>query len=536
MVYTPRNIHKLTTNHSPLQQSLFSERILHIELAYEPIFATLSPANLVRLSSTCRTAYAAVSAYTRLAFDIDRHLSRFFPSPTRGCSPTCCCFLAHPHQHAHARARARAFRSLQARTGTLVSGSMALQFFMRAVWEESDLDLYVHMRHRREVALWLLDEGYRYKPTDFQDPSFEVEIAQCVERNPNGIYSMPGLMAIVTFVKPIPGERTGPPALAEDGEEAEEDAPRELKVQIMVAKNTPMEVILGFHSTCVMNVISYEKAYCLFPQATLEERRTLLSSSCRGKGKHRMEGLAKYQARGFDILYDLPHNEVLPDPATPLYPAPQRSRYPRDTDTDTTGSPLYPPPPEPSVFDLARRASPSGSGAGSGNTQQQQQRRRTKPAFPLGWRWIDDASSYVIPLPLTGVAAPPPPPPPPANSATATAPLTHDPVAVCNWEVRYHYRDHHHHQHQHPGQRQRERGLVMHFEVATGKILRYRYLVTDELLLGHLVKEMGARVRVEEEKARLELEEWTYYDEELPTICREFLHGLAERRLSSLRI
>ncbi|RPD81365.1 hypothetical protein L226DRAFT_608610 [Lentinus tigrinus ALCF2SS1-7] len=519
----------------PVQsRSLFSERILHIELAYEPIFATLSPANLVRLSSTCRTAHAAVSAYTRLAFDIDRHLSRFFPSPTRGCcSPTCSCCLAHPHQHApaHARARARAFRSLQARTGTLVSGSMALQFFMRAVWEESDLDLYVHMRHRREVALWLLDEGYRYKPTDFQDPSFEVEIAQCVERNPNGIYSMPGLMAIVTFVKPIPGERTRRPALAEDGEEAEEDAPRELKVQIMVAKNTPMEVILGFHSTCVMNVISYEKAYCLFPQATLEERRTLLSSSCRGKGKHRMEGLAKYQARGFDILYDLPHNEVLPDPATPLYPAPQRSRsrYSRDRDI---GSPLYPPPPEPSVFDLARRASPSGSGAGSGNTQQQQQqqRRRTKPAFPLGWRWIDDASSYVIPLPLTGVAAPPPPRPPPANSATA--PLTHDPVAVCNWEVRYHYRDQH--QHHHPGQRQR--GLVMHFEVATGKILRYRYLVTDELLLGHLVKEMGARVRVEEEKARLELEEWTYYDEELPAICREFLHGLAARRLSSLRI
>ena len=70
-----------------------------------------------------------------------------------------------------------------------------------------------------------------------------------------------------------------------------------------------------------MNVISYEKAYCLFPQATLEERRTLLSSSCRGKGKHRLAGLAKYAARGFKILYDLPRHEVQPDPATPLHPA-----------------------------------------------------------------------------------------------------------------------------------------------------------------------------------------------------------------------
>ena len=156
---------------------------------------------------------------------------------------------------------------------------------------------------------------------------------------------MPGLMAIVTFVKPLPRvQRTQGLPLAEDGPgEGEDDSPRELKLQVMVAKNTPMEVILGFHSStlllrvllqflppltmtsprpaCVMNVISYEKAYCLFPQATLEERRTLLSSSCRRKGKHRLAGLAKYAARGFKILYDLPRHEVQPDPATPLYPA-----------------------------------------------------------------------------------------------------------------------------------------------------------------------------------------------------------------------
>ena len=358
------------------------------------------------------------------------------------------------------------------------------------------------MRHRREVAQWLLEEGYQYKPTDFQDPRLEVEIAECVERNPNGVYSMPGLMAIVTFVKPLPRVQCAQdPALTEDGPgEAEDDSPRELKVQVMVAKNTPMEVILGFHSStlllrvllqslppltvtpprpaCVMNVISYEKAYCLFPQATLEERRTLLSSSCRGKGKHRLAGLAKYAARGFKILYDLPRHEVQPDPATPLYPA---FLQPTGSDGDR-GDRLFAsfsPEPELSVFDLTHPATDAAS-------LSRRQRTRTKPSFRLGWRWIDDSSSWVLPLPLGGVA-----PPPPAN--TATAPLAHDPVAVCNWEVRHL-----------PG-----RGLVMHFEVATGKILRYRYLVTDELLLGHLMRELGARVRVEEAKERLELEDWT---------------------------
>ncbi|RDX55338.1 hypothetical protein OH76DRAFT_1396720 [Lentinus brumalis] len=468
-------------------RSLFSERILHIELIYEPIFSTLSPANLVRISSTCRTAYAAVAAYTRLTFDINRLLSRFFPSPTRGCSISCC--LSHAHEQEYARSRA--FRSLQARTGTLVSGSTALQFFMRTVWPESDLDLYVHMRHRREVAKWLLDEGYHYRPQDFQDPRFEVEIAQGVNRNPNGIYSMPGVMAVITFIKPLPrAERARNLVLGE--EEPEDDGPQELKVQVIVAKNTPMEVILGFHSTCVMNVISYEKAYCLFPQATLEERRTLLSTSCRGRGKPRMDGLAKYQMRGFQVLYDLPQHEIVPDPTTPLLPTLRRGRL--------SGAASYLYPSQPSMFDLTRAST---------STVQ----RRTKPAFRLGWRWIDDSSSWVIPLPLAGVT-----PPPAANSATPA--LTHDPVSVCNWEVRYH-----------PG-----RGLVMHFEVATGKILRYRYLVTDEQLLAHLAKELSARVRVEEEKARLELEEWTYYDEELPALCRDFLHGLATRRLASLRI
>ena len=246
-----------------------------------------------------------------------------------------------------------------------------------------------------------------------------------------------------------------------------------------------------------MNVISYEKAYCLFPQATLEERRTLLSSSCRGKGKHRLAGLAKYAARGFKILYDLPRHEVQPDPATPLYPA-----FLQPTGSDGDGerctrlrvgadqsylyAPLFPEP-ELSVLDPTRLATATGAPSPSPSPSLSRgQRTRTKPSFPLGWRWIDDSSSWVLPLPLTGVV-----PPPPAN--TATAPLAHDPVAVCNWEVRHL-----------PG-----RGLVMHFEVAMGKILRYRYLMTDELLLGHLTRELGARVRVEEAKERLELEDWT---------------------------
>lgn len=246
-----------------------AERIFNVNEIYEPIFNLLSAAALLRISRACRSSHRAVTAYIGTAFNIDRRLARFFPSPAgAGCSPGC----ATEHEHEQEYARARAFRSLQARTGTLVSGSTALQFFMRTVWPASDLDLYVHPRARREVGRWLIDEGYKYKPMEFQDPRFEVEMAECIVRRPNGIYSMPGVLAVLTFVKPLPVQPRPPPTIS--GVTAEEEVssiaesaslsgvdsssvehaleqeePRELKVQIIVAKSAPMEVILGFHSS-----------------------------------------------------------------------------------------------------------------------------------------------------------------------------------------------------------------------------------------------------------------------------------------------
>ena len=78
---------------------------------------------------------------------------------------------------------------------------------------------------------------------------------------------MPGVLAIFTFVKPLPQQsespsprRSGTPVEGvtsatesdmSDGESESEEGrqPKELKVQIIVAKHSPMEVILGFHSS-----------------------------------------------------------------------------------------------------------------------------------------------------------------------------------------------------------------------------------------------------------------------------------------------
>ncbi|KAH9947185.1 hypothetical protein B0H21DRAFT_876842 [Amylocystis lapponica] len=372
---------------------IFTDSVLHIDLICELIFSCCSPAALVQTAATCRVAKESVHSYIQYAFNINRRLSRYFSDPL-------------------------AFRSLQARTATLISGSFALQFFDRSFYPTSDLDLYVHMRHRREVGRWLLGAGYAFAPTPYQYPDFEVAVADPLTVAPGGIYDMPGIACIFNFTT---AARTG---------------------------GGTLKVILGFHSTCVMNVLSFEKAYCLYPRTTLEERRSLVSASCRGQSERRPQGLDKYAVRGWTIVARLP---------------------PQDAE-------------------------------------------RRDGAFRLGWRWIDDNASWVVALDTAGVARAPAP-----NASSGAR--AHDPVAVCNWQLRY----------------SAVGGAVMQFGVAKGGVLRYVYLVTDEGLLGHLTRVLSAKIRVEQAKADLKLEDWNYCDDELPRICREHIREVAERKLVALR-
>ncbi|KJA24233.1 hypothetical protein HYPSUDRAFT_538032 [Hypholoma sublateritium FD-334 SS-4] len=101
----------------------------------------LSPRELLRYSRTCKTAYSIVQNYMKHAFCVDRLLSRYF-------SP----------------AEINRFRELQYRTGALISGSTALQFFDSNTYPDSDLDVYVEHRFVRTLTDWLVDIGYKYTP------------------------------------------------------------------------------------------------------------------------------------------------------------------------------------------------------------------------------------------------------------------------------------------------------------------------------------------------------------------------------------
>jgi hypothetical protein len=206
---------QLTLFHfSPLTETFMCLHNLHTLNAIPPIYdvflSCLSPGSRARYSRSCSSANIAVADFNRRAYNVNRHLSRFFVNPFE-------------------------FRAIQAHSGALISGSNALQFLDRIYYENSDLDLYVEDKNREEVGVYLQKEGYRFMPHEKQKPSFESPAYQSCETTgfvhrstDDEIYGMRGVSGVYNFVK--------------------EGFP-ELKVQLISAVRSPLEVILSFHSS-----------------------------------------------------------------------------------------------------------------------------------------------------------------------------------------------------------------------------------------------------------------------------------------------
>ena len=184
---------------------------------YDLIFSFISPRTLVRTGRSCRAAYVASKDFSHRAFNIHRHLSRFLTEPL-------------------------AFRSLQARTGTLIAGSNVLQFLDRTYYPEADMDLYVHPGHVREVLVYLVErEGYTFKPNSTQHPDYrkiasdewdgtEVRGEPLREEEELSLYyQFKGVESVFTLEKHGLG---GP-----------------LKVQLIECEMSPFDTIVNFHSS-----------------------------------------------------------------------------------------------------------------------------------------------------------------------------------------------------------------------------------------------------------------------------------------------
>ena len=299
------------------------------------IFCRLTPLSLTRMASVCRGIRSVAKDFQRRAYNINRRLELFVTDPG-------------------------AFRSLMARTHMVISGSFALQFFDRTFYPESDLDIYVHPDGSiGEVGLYLIKDGYEYTRQSWQLEHYEQEVQRILaDMDPDlddledddelgFLYDLQSVRAVYTFKRG-------------NGCDAK-------KVQIIVSRVSPLASILDFHSSahlswdvssgcsffivaCVMNIITYNAAYSLYPYATFERRDTIVLNA-RSRAQ---EALTKYASRGWRILAK----------SSPL------NSYLHSSRRNFLYSPWF---------------------------------------FVDKPRWVCDGMSWTIPLDTTGVTSPPPP-------------------------------------------------------------------------------------------------------------------------------
>ncbi|KAJ7666750.1 hypothetical protein DFH06DRAFT_983996 [Mycena polygramma] len=217
---------------------------------HDALFAQISTQELVRLMRTCRRVYNLIK---ETCFSVPRLLAPFFGDAVE----------------------VQRFRSIQALTDTIISGSVALQFMNRLRWPGSDLDIYVHRTCPAIPVGFIVENGYTFDPRKSQSKDVFVQLTASVKDKPPS-YLGRGIADVLDFHK---GDK---------------------KIQIIIAESTPMETIISFHSTCVMNVITHKNAYALYPRSTFVTKEALVVETV-GAGQE--VGRQKYIDRGWAMTW-----------------------------------------------------------------------------------------------------------------------------------------------------------------------------------------------------------------------------------------
>ncbi|KAI0825484.1 hypothetical protein BC629DRAFT_1277090 [Irpex lacteus] len=217
---------------------------------YHEILAYLDTKDIVRSQRICKNTGRLYAAGFTKWFNIYRHLSNFFHDPNT-------------------------FRCLQAQTGAIVAGSYALQFFIRQDFTEPNLDIYVH-RDAKEI-LEQYDRALAYLDNSGSDDGVELW-----DSDGHYIRDTWGIVGKLGF------EKVG--------------AATKRKVQLIIVDGTPLKVIIESHSTCVLNFLTFDTAYCLYPRATIVEKKSLLLKDIEDVKPGVRAAVRKYRRRGFTFI------------------------------------------------------------------------------------------------------------------------------------------------------------------------------------------------------------------------------------------
>jgi hypothetical protein len=167
----------------------------------------LPPKALLHYGTTSKAMRSIYKKYMEYAFNIQTRLLLFF-----------------------SLSEIPIFRLFQSTHGIVISGSFAVQFFARVVYENSDLDLYVEHQHGYKLCAWLIDIGF----TCISSSNFTKQYYTGKQDRKNSKFAsydrkLNDIFTVLTFTR------------------------SQKKVQVIVTKETVMGVITDFHSSMSTN-------------------------------------------------------------------------------------------------------------------------------------------------------------------------------------------------------------------------------------------------------------------------------------------
>ncbi|KAL0570454.1 hypothetical protein V5O48_011502 [Marasmius crinis-equi] len=216
------------------------------DIARCSLFEFASPEVLYSLASSHGYFYQQIQEFWEEAYSYDRYFEPFIPSE-----------------------RLAEFWQAMADSDSLVSGSVALQYFARLIFRRCDLDIYSLYVGAPRILTFLEDIGYTRTSRTSRATSFAYDQSNCI-------------ISVITLTKRMA-----------DGEDR--------VVQVIVTDRNPLYAVLSFHSSLVMNVITANVAFCLYPHETLHLREGVAFASGRRDSTTVQAALGKYRLRGWEV-------------------------------------------------------------------------------------------------------------------------------------------------------------------------------------------------------------------------------------------
>lgn len=238
--------------------------LLRLYPVFDTLVSFLPIGDIISLSRTCKELSNIYQSILPMQWNIGRTLKRFVNDPCE-------------------------FRSQMGQNNALVSGSVALQFFERVVWKDTEMDVFIlkgegaenFCRYIQEREGYFLAEGGKEKVDEYCVNDVSEVIALCrmyILQKPTCFLTAVGFQ-VRTYIK-----------------NAQDKASR-TEIHVVLTHYIPVQKILQhFYATIVVNFFTWNKAYAIFAQPTFIQHKGFMLKSL---DEYFERSLAKHALRGW---------------------------------------------------------------------------------------------------------------------------------------------------------------------------------------------------------------------------------------------